>query len=719
MTTDPRLRTLVSEGREAAEGVRDRAAVVVEAVVAPRHELPLVEAAGEELQVGELVAGRFQIQVLAQVGGMGSIYRAEDLLDGKLVAVKTLRRGVASLERFEREASRLASLHHPGIPAYVASGFTSSGLAYLAMEWLDGIDLAAYTRLRRIGVQTAVELVRRVAEAVASAHKMGLVHRDLNPGNLFLVNQNPENVRVLDFGIARLTSDSQPVTERGAKLGTPGYMAPEQVEGQDVTPETDVFALGCVLYELLTGQRAFAAPTVAEVLARIVRDTPERPSAFNAGIPPELDEVVLACMDKDPRQRPEDAEELASLLGSFQGLVDASISNQGSAPASRGSGEQQISAMIVLSDDPPGTFQRASQAASPHGLRAQRGLDGTIVLVASGPGTATDHATRAARCALAVQKATRSPRMAVTTGLAQIDGPSPSGRAFDAALVSLLVRADEDSARGSTIWLDENTATLLDSRFDVRRVDRGFVLTSLRETYEPARTVLGRKTRCVGRKRELSMLEATLTECVEEGMASAVLITGPPGIGKSRLAYEVSRKARRWPRPVEILRGGADPMSAGSPFSMLIEVVQRACQIRESEAEPARKQKLLRRLERVMPAEELPRVAEFLGELIGTRVQDQDSAQLAAARRDSVLRGDQILRAFEDWLRAECGQQAVLLVLDDFHWGDLPTVKFIDSVLRNLSEQPLMVMALARPEVHDYFPKLWSQRSVTELRVSG
>ncbi len=717
MTTDPRLRTLVSEGRGVSEATADRPSIVVDAVVTPQRLLP-TEPAFDQLQIGELVAGRFQIQLLAQVGGMGAIYRAEDLLDGRLVALKTVRRSGASLERFEREAARLATLHHPGIPAYVASGITHSGQAYLAMEWLDGIDLASYIRARRLGVQTAVDLVRSVAEAVASAHEIGLVHRDLNPTNVFLVNQSPENVRVLDFGIARLTSDAQPVTEQGSRVGTPGYMAPEQVEGHEVTPATDVFALGCLLYELLTGQRAFAAPTVSEMLSRIVRDEPERPSSFNGAIPPELDEVVLGCLDKNPRRRPEHAAELVSLLGSLQGLVDSPLSGI-STPSARGPGEPHITAMILLRDEPAGTYQRASQAAGPHGLRAQRNGDGTIVLVASGPGTASDHAARAARCALAVRRATRTPKMAIATGLAQIDGPWPDGRAYDAAVVALLLNDREQPGRGSTIWLDDNTATLLDSRFEVQRLERGYVLTTLRETYEPSRTVLGKKTRAVGRRRELTMLEATLSDCIEERTASAVLVTGPPGIGKSRLVYELGRRARRASQPVEILRGRADPMSAGAPFSMLIQALHRACAIGDSETEASTRSKLIDRLGRVVPHESLPRVAEFLGELIGTSIERDASEELREARRNSIVRSNQILRAFEDWLRAECAKQPVLLVLDDFHWGDLPTVKFIDSLLRSMSEVPLMVVALARPEVHDFFPKLWAQRGVTELRLGG
>src|SRR5690606_37901580 len=153
-------------------------------------------------------------------------------------------------------------------------------------------------------------------------------------------------------------------------------------------------------------------------------------------------------------------------------------------------------------------------------------------------------------------------------------GEALSGRAFDSALVSLLLKESAkvgNLPQGPRIWLDENTAALLDSRFDVRAVEEGYLLSGLRETYEPTRTVLGKKTRCVGRKRELTLLESTVVESVHDRTASAVLITGPPGIGKSRIATEMARAARRSIVGLSILRGGAEPLHAGSPFTAIMD----------------------------------------------------------------------------------------------------------------------------------------------------
>src|SRR5690606_35588751 len=191
---------------------------------------------------------------------------------------------------------------------------------------------------------------------------------------------------------------------------------------------------------------------------------------------------------------------------------------------------QQVSSVIVLRGTDEGLVEKVRQVGKPFGLRVHRGTDSTIVASTQGRGTAGDHAVMAARCALSIQRATRVPTIAVSTGLFFQSGDVPFGRAFDSALVSLLLKdRGTDSTSGPALWLDENTTSLLDSRFEVRQVEQGFLLRGLRETHEPSRTVLGRRTRCVGRKRELSMLQATLSESFEDGVASSVLITGSPG----------------------------------------------------------------------------------------------------------------------------------------------------------------------------------------------
>lgn len=710
MTSNDDRSTLVSPA-ESGEPQRGR-----ESVITSEH--PTGREPGQ-LRTGELLDGRFRIIELVQSGGMGDVYQAEDLTATEVVAVKVLRSGASTLARFEREAVRLSELNHSGIPRYIAHDLSSPAGAYLVMEWFAGESLSERLRGRSFGVRSSIDLIAQIVSAVAHAHERGIIHRDLNPNNILLSRTEPCTVKVLDFGIAKLTREDRPLTAEGTQIGTPGYMAPEQVEGRrEVGAPVDVFALGCILYEILCGQRAFYAPTIRELLTRIVVEDPPAPSEIRVGVPTEVDELVLSMLAKDPARRPPDARQVEYLLQALPIFEDSPMSS--AEPSLVASSIQQVASVIVLRDKAENIFERAVRAADPHGLSVQRSTDGTIVAVTGGRGTASDHASRAARAALAIQRATRAHQMAVATGLSHTTGNVLSGRAFDSALVSLLLKdADAEMFSGPCLWLDENTAALLDSRFDIRSVEQGFLLRGLRETYEPARTVLGRRTRCVGRKRELSMLEATLSESFEDSSASAMLVTGVPGVGKTRIGSEIARVARRTIPFVQIFRGGADSISAGSPFSALTGAIARGFRIRDGDPDVLRREKLHARISEVLPEKDVHRVTEFMGELLNISPMREPSVQLEAARRDAVLRGDQILRALQDWLRGECTRHPVVLILDDFQWGDLPTVKFVDAALRNLSECPLVVFALGRPEIHDIFPQLWARRGLTELRLSG
>jgi hypothetical protein len=272
---------------------------------------------------GRVLAGRYALGAPLGAGGMGQVYRARDRVLERTVAVKVLSPAATQdrelVARFGREARAAAALHHPNIVAVFDSG-AHGDLPYLVMEYVDGQSLARL--LRQEGMlepRRAAEVGRQVCQALAAAHAAGLVHRDITPGNLLV---DPAGlVKVADFGIAKLAAATT-MTGDGMLLGTAAYLSPEQAQGRPVDGRSDLYALGCVLYELVTGAPPFAGDSSVAVAARQVTEQPIPPSDRNPRVSPALEAVVLTALAKQPAARYQSAAAMAQDL-------DRAIANAG------------------------------------------------------------------------------------------------------------------------------------------------------------------------------------------------------------------------------------------------------------------------------------------------------------------------------------------------------------------------------------------------------
>jgi serine/threonine protein kinase/tetratricopeptide (TPR) repeat protein len=684
----------------------------------------------------KLIAERFEVEERSATGGMATVYRTRDRTTGNLTAVKVLHCGA---ERFELEARVLAELTHPAIVRYVAHGATNEGEPFLAMEWLEGQDLS--TKLEGGGLDLADTLIlfERVCEALTIAHRRGIVHRDIKPSNIFLPGGRVTEAKLLDFGIARRVGSG--LTSTGVAVGTPGYMAPEQARGDAVDARADVFSLGCVLFECVTGAPAFKGEHVMAILAKILLHDPPRLRELNKDVPHDFQELVSRMLSKQAFDRPADAMAALAMrhqLGPVPLTMERAIASSAMsagltvterrvvclvlAPAPSDDAAALASSSIppessesAISYDPTMLVANASQTlailAHEFGVHLERLRDGSVVVTVSG-GSATDLASRAARFALAMRARVPGLPIVVVTGRADVTRRLPVGQAIDRGVALLNGLASEVGVR-----LDAVTAGLLDLRFEVVGNGDALFLRSEREVAEGARTLLGRPTPFVGRDRDLRTLDGLFDECRSESVARAVLITAGAGIGKSRLRLEFLGRIATPEKPVEILVGRGDPMSVGSPFALLARAVRRAAGIVAGERIDGQRAKLAARLARhIHDEEDLARITDFIGEFAGIRGADENP-QLRAARNSPRLMNDLISKAWTDWLAAECAAQPVVVVLEDLQWGDLPSVKLIESALRALGDAPLMVLALARPEVHELFPGMWRGRSLTELHL--
>jgi serine/threonine protein kinase len=258
-------------------------------------------------------------EVLEEIGcgGMGVVYKARDSILNRLVALKRVRGGVlaqAAVGRFQQEARAAAQLKHPHIVPLYEFG-QHAGEQYLTMALVTGGSLARHWDRYAADPRAAVTLLQKVARGVQAAHAQGIVHRDLKPSNILLDEQGEPLVS--DFGLAKFIDLSAELTLSGQIIGTPAYMAPEQAagRGKDVTPQTDVWALGVILYEVLTGQRPFPGKTVQEVTPRILNDEPPAPRRLRPALDRDLETIVLRCLEKGPQDRYASAGPLADELG--------------------------------------------------------------------------------------------------------------------------------------------------------------------------------------------------------------------------------------------------------------------------------------------------------------------------------------------------------------------------------------------------------------------
>ena len=280
--------------------------------------------------IGTILDGRYRILKRLGTGGMGEVYLGEHLELGRHEAIKVLKsrfaRDKGHLARFRREARATNRVQHENIVSFYDFGKLADGRLYLTMEFADGPNLEQCLQSEgRLEKGRAVSILRQLCSAVDFAHSKGVIHRDLKPQNLVLVQPpgRPDTLKILDFGVAKITApgyfENMAITKEGQLFGTPAYIAPEQVRGVTDNPRTDLYAIGCIAYALLTGETPFVGRPMS-ILEAHMSDEPQPPSqrCLEADIPRELDAIVLRCLAKDPDDRMPSGAIMAELLGSLR-----------------------------------------------------------------------------------------------------------------------------------------------------------------------------------------------------------------------------------------------------------------------------------------------------------------------------------------------------------------------------------------------------------------
>ncbi|MBL8922732.1 MAG: protein kinase [Myxococcaceae bacterium] len=341
-------------------------------------------ASGEvRLKPGDVIGGRFQVEAHIGEGGMGEVYRATHVYLKRTVALKVLHRRLVSNQdawaRFQREAELVSQLEGPNIVRTFDFGRLDDGQPFLSMEFVEGETLDKMLDRGPLEVKDAATVLAQVCEGLAEAHALGIVHRDLKPPNIMMGRRRDGRViaKILDFGIARLAAAGQEkLTATGAVIGTPSYLAPEQAQGGDIDARTDLYSLGCVAYELLTGRVPFKADSLARLILMHLQERPRPLEAYRPSLGewPAVNEVVLKALEKDPKARFQSVTEFAEALSEAVG--GKAKASEKDTPASEPA--WGVEKMPLITAPPPQSLALAPAPTPqpPPGIGARPGLSG-------------------------------------------------------------------------------------------------------------------------------------------------------------------------------------------------------------------------------------------------------------------------------------------------------------------------------------------------------
>jgi class 3 adenylate cyclase/tetratricopeptide (TPR) repeat protein/predicted Ser/Thr protein kinase len=681
----------------------------------------VARAAGTDALLGEELAG-YRVESRIGRGGMGVVYRAEDIRLGRRVALKILAPELAAdaryRERFLQESRHAASLDHPNVVPVFEAG-EDAGALFIAMRYIEGPDLG--TLLERNGVLDpfeALEILGQAARALDAAHERGLLHRDVKPGNI-LVADGPHTY-LTDFGLSRLVGAAS--VSSGRFIGTVDYVAPEQVEGATVGPEADVYALGAVLVECLTGATPYAHDSQLAVLWAHIQDDPPSVSSRRPELPVALDAVVARALAKKPEAR---FARCGDLVDAARRAVAEDIPPLA---IRRPPGLTRKTVTVLFANlatshadaEPldPESLSRAkghclteiSTVLERHGAAIQKLPGHGLLGVFSLPMVREDDALRALRAAVELRErvalaareleetaAVRiAARVGVDTGEVVTSGSDAGAGDLEGEPLERGARLEETAAP-SEILLGEATHELVADRVVVEQLLRGpdeglqpgWRVVALLP--EPPALTAGPATAMIGRERELDELRRAFAEAVETRSCRLVTVLGPAGIGKSRLA---SALAGSLEDRATVLAGRCLSYGEGITYWPVGEMV------------------------RAIAGGGDPLAA--LNRLLGSDDDGTAATELVAAAvglSGAPGAGDETFWAIRRLFEALARSRPLVIVLEDAHWAEPTLLDLVDHVLRQTRAAPLLVVCLGRPELLDTRPELGRLPGSTMLEL--
>ncbi|MEL7368279.1 MAG: protein kinase, partial [Myxococcota bacterium] len=695
-----------------------------------------------DLRPGETV-GHYLIQRLLGRGGMAIVYEAVDTRLNRSVALKFLTPESREIEtvrsRFLQEARAVSALDHPHICTVYDVGETSDGEMYIAMALCDGEDLAKILSRGPLPLARALDVAIKIADALTAAHSQGIVHRDVKPANIIV---SDDGVKLLDFGIAKVSG--RQITGQGELVGTPAYMSPEQLNGGFVDARADIWALGLILYEMVSGQKPFSTSSIEVLMYQIMAKTP----APLADVPETLNALLARALERDDDQRYQRMADLKADLERIRRPANRALLTTDD--VRRGTAERRLITVVQcgLVSSMPGLDPERLLDVLPSFralvARIVTRLDGTVFTAISDyvvaffgvPTAHEDDARRAVRVALALVDAVadkseftdagfavragihagtmiaRSPQTNVTVDLTSMVGRVPRIAGALEALAApgeVVVTRTVKNLLGESFAFEESTARRLPGEAEPVAVYRALGESAGPEAVVPL----------VGRQQEVALLRQRWA-LARDGAGQGVVIVGEAGIGKSRLVQVLREFALEGGAGADGQSGGAgvwriecqcSPYHRNVAFYPIIDLFERAIfKFAPDDDEPAR----LARIEAFLSENDqvVEETAPLLGMLLGLAVSTRYPPLQLSPERAREKTMDLLLRLM--LARAEI--QPVIFIVEDLHWSDPSFIEFIGRLLTQLPTARIFAVLTHRPE----FQADWTRgMHVSDLRLLG
>jgi class 3 adenylate cyclase/tetratricopeptide (TPR) repeat protein len=702
-------------------------------LIADYDALPLPK---KSIKPKKIFAGRYYLIDKLGMGGMGVVYKAQDDKLKRFVALKFLPTSLSTHKdaklHFMQEAQTASILDHQNICTIHEIDETDDGQMYIAMAYYEGETLKKKIEKGAVPLAEAVEIVLQIARGLSKAHGQGIIHRDIKPANI--IETGDRVIKILDFGLAKLASEARPALS-SSLIGTPAYMSPEQAERESLDHGTDLWSLGVVFYELLTGHLPFQGETQQSMLEAIVHDTPKPPMDLKRNIPEEAERIVLKCLRKQPEKRYPSADRLISdltkLKRSLQKKNEAVTEKKG-LEAGRETERRQAT---VLSGELLGyseilegldteeaalvinsCFAMLDSVVHKYESRIDEITGGSFMAVFGIPHAIEDAPKKAINAAIELRNSLeafnreeklRIPldiKIGVNSGTV-VAGFGSADKLYSVIgeVVDLASQLKDISSRNS-ITIGPSTHRYTKNDFEFEAIESAslkgrkeplavYKLLSVKEKVHRARLGTERMiySDMVGRENELDKLRLHVLKAIN-GEGSIVNIIGEAGIGKSRLVAELNQKDEL--RKVTLLRGRALSIGSNLSFHPVIDLLKSWAHIKEQDPPAASAQKIEQAIRSVYP-EGVSEIFPFIATLMGIKLTGTHAERIKGIEGDALEK--LILKNIRDLISQASVINPLVFVLEDLHWADSTSADLFESLFRLAESKSILFINVMRP----------------------